>query len=56
MRQAWDAAGLDPRAPDAIGLLEAHGTATPAGDATELTTLAEVFGAGTGATRPSSAR
>ncbi|MEU0838909.1 beta-ketoacyl synthase N-terminal-like domain-containing protein [Streptomyces sp. NPDC005962] len=44
VRQAWRAAGLDPRAPGSIGLLEAHGTATPAGDAAELTTLAEVFG------------
>ncbi|WKX68969.1 type I polyketide synthase [Streptomyces sp. XD-27] len=44
VRQAWDAAGLDPRAADAIGLLEAHGTATPAGDRAELATLAEVFG------------
>ncbi|HEV7628887.1 MAG TPA: beta-ketoacyl synthase N-terminal-like domain-containing protein [Streptomyces sp.] len=48
VRQAWDVAGLDPRAEDAIGLLEAHGTATPAGDEAELTTLAEVFGPGTG--------
>ncbi|RKN03791.1 type I polyketide synthase [Streptomyces radicis] len=44
VRQAWQAAGLDPRAEDAIGLIEAHGTATPAGDRAELTTLAEVFG------------
>ncbi|WP_410615259.1 beta-ketoacyl synthase N-terminal-like domain-containing protein [Amycolatopsis sp. lyj-109] len=44
VRQAWAAAGLDPAAPDSIGLLEAHGTATPAGDAAELATLAEVFG------------
>ncbi|MFD3922820.1 beta-ketoacyl synthase N-terminal-like domain-containing protein [Streptomyces sp. NPDC058595] len=49
VRQAWDAAGLDPRAADAIGLLEAHGTATPAGDRAELTTLAEVFGPAVGA-------
>ncbi|MFF4015708.1 beta-ketoacyl synthase N-terminal-like domain-containing protein [Streptomyces sp. NPDC001843] len=46
VRQAWRAAGLDPAAPGAIGLLEAHGTATPAGDTAELTTLAEVFGPG----------
>ncbi|QLH25813.1 type I polyketide synthase [Streptomyces sp. Rer75] len=46
VRQAWRAAGLDPREPDSIGLLEAHGTATPAGDAAELTTLAEAFGPG----------
>ncbi|MGW7542502.1 beta-ketoacyl synthase N-terminal-like domain-containing protein [Streptomyces sp. NPDC054770] len=46
VRQAWRAAGLDPAAPHSVGLLEAHGTATPAGDAAELTTLAEVFGPG----------
>ncbi|MFI5799719.1 beta-ketoacyl synthase N-terminal-like domain-containing protein [Streptomyces sp. NPDC051677] len=48
VRQAWRAAGLDPTAPGSIGLLEAHGTATPAGDGAELTTLAEVFGPGDG--------
>jgi acyl transferase domain-containing protein/phosphopantetheinyl transferase len=42
--RAWQAAGLDPTAPGAIGLLEAHGTATPAGDATELAGLRQVFG------------
>ncbi|MFJ9714488.1 beta-ketoacyl synthase N-terminal-like domain-containing protein [Streptomyces sp. NPDC101213] len=46
VRQAWRAAGLDPAASGAIGLLEAHGTATPAGDGAELATLAEVFGPG----------
>jgi acyl transferase domain-containing protein len=44
VREAWAAAGLDPLAPDAIGLLEAHGTATPAGDRAELLTIAEAFG------------
>ncbi|MGW2786875.1 beta-ketoacyl synthase N-terminal-like domain-containing protein [Streptomyces populi] len=44
VRQAWLAAGLDPAAPGSVGLLEAHGTATPAGDAAELATLAAVFG------------
>jgi acyl transferase domain-containing protein/phosphopantetheinyl transferase len=44
VRQAWRAAGLDPAQPGSIGLLEAHGTATPAGDTAELATLAEVFG------------
>ncbi|WP_240528807.1 type I polyketide synthase, partial [Streptomyces humi] len=44
VRQAWHTAGLDPSAPHSIGLLEAHGTATPAGDTAELATLAEVFG------------
>ncbi|KOV57310.1 type I polyketide synthase [Streptomyces sp. MMG1121] len=48
VRQAWRAAGLDPAAPDSLGLLEAHGTATPAGDEAELATLAAVFGPGAG--------
>ncbi|MDO0924672.1 beta-ketoacyl synthase N-terminal-like domain-containing protein [Streptomyces sp. TG1A-8] len=47
VRQAWQAAGLDPRAADALQLLEAHGTATAAGDRAELTTVAEVFGPAT---------
>ncbi|MBF6047944.1 acyltransferase domain-containing protein [Streptomyces sp. NRRL B-1677] len=51
VRQAWRAAGLDPRAPHCLGLLEAHGTATPAGDTAELTTLAEVFGPEAGGDR-----
>ncbi|CRK56360.1 modular polyketide synthase [Alloactinosynnema sp. L-07] len=46
VRRAWAAAGLDPAAPDSVGLVEAHGTATPAGDAAEVATLREVFGAG----------
>ncbi|MER7165745.1 beta-ketoacyl synthase N-terminal-like domain-containing protein, partial [Micromonospora sp. NPDC000207] len=52
IRRAWRAAGLDPTAPDAIGLLEAHGTGTPTGDAAELTTVAEVFGPYAGGPRP----
>jgi acyl transferase domain-containing protein len=44
MRKAWAAAGLDPTAPDAVGLLEAHGTATPVGDTVEMASLTEVFG------------
>ncbi|MDX3228003.1 polyketide synthase [Streptomyces sp. ME19-01-6] len=48
VRQAWRAAGLDPREPGTLGLLEAHGTATPAGDTAELATLAEAFGPATG--------
>jgi acyl transferase domain-containing protein/phosphopantetheinyl transferase len=44
IRRAWKDAGLDPTAPDALGLIEAHGTATPTGDAAELVTLAEAFG------------
>lgn len=51
VRQAWRVAGLDPRAPHCLGLLEAHGTATPAGDTAELATLAEVFGPATGGDR-----
>ncbi|MEV6444127.1 type I polyketide synthase [Amycolatopsis sp. NPDC051716] len=43
LRRAW--AGRDPAE---IGLLEAHGTATPAGDAAELTTVADVFGPANG--------
>ncbi|MEU1375512.1 beta-ketoacyl synthase N-terminal-like domain-containing protein [Streptomyces triculaminicus] len=46
VRLAWEAAGLDPAAPGAIGLLEAHGTGTPNGDAAEITTLRRVFGSG----------
>ncbi|AGL21065.1 beta-ketoacyl synthase N-terminal-like domain-containing protein [Actinoplanes sp. N902-109] len=52
IRRAWEMAGLDPQAPDALGLLEAHGTATPTGDAAELTTVAEVFGPYTGGEKP----
>ncbi|MGI5134179.1 beta-ketoacyl synthase N-terminal-like domain-containing protein [Streptomyces sp. CA-106110] len=48
VRQAWRAAGLDPAEPGSVGLLEAHGTATPAGDAAELATVAEVFGPAVG--------
>ncbi|WP_045875996.1 type I polyketide synthase [Pseudofrankia sp. DC12] len=44
VRRAWADAGLDPRAPGAVGLIEAHGTATPTGDAAELASMAEVFG------------
>ncbi|MFC5724499.1 beta-ketoacyl synthase N-terminal-like domain-containing protein [Streptomyces gamaensis] len=44
VRLAWAEAGLDPAAPDALGLLEAHGTGTSRGDAAELAVLADVFG------------
>ncbi|MET9964039.1 beta-ketoacyl synthase N-terminal-like domain-containing protein [Streptomyces sp. NPDC006326] len=44
LERAWQDAGLDPRAADALGLLEAHGTGTPVGDTAELETLARVFG------------
>ncbi|CAI7975564.1 Polyketide synthase, beta-ketoacyl synthase [Frankia sp. Hr75.2] len=49
IERAWADAGLDPAAPGAVGLIEAHGTATPAGDGTELSTLAKVFGGEVGA-------
>jgi acyl transferase domain-containing protein len=52
VRRAWASAGLDPAAPDALGMLEAHGTATPTGDAAELATVAEVFGRDHGGTQP----
>ena len=42
MNQAWTAAQLKPTA---IGYIEAHGTATPLGDRTELETLKQFFGA-----------
>ena len=41
LERAWRAGGIDPRS---IGLIEAHGTATPAGDEAELRTLAQFFG------------
>jgi acyl transferase domain-containing protein len=40
MRRAYEAAGV---APDSIGLLEAHGTGVPLGDAVEVQSLARVF-------------
>ncbi|TQK50417.1 acyl transferase domain-containing protein [Streptomyces sp. SLBN-118] len=52
LRQAWQRAGLDPLAPGALGLLEAHGTGTPIGDEAELTTLAKVFGPRTPGAEP----
>ena len=44
LERAWQRAGLDPRERGSVGLVEAHGTATPNGDAAELATLARVFG------------
>jgi acyl transferase domain-containing protein len=41
IRRAWQEAQIEP---GTVGLLEAHGTATPAGDATELDTLRRSFG------------
>ncbi|MGH3838776.1 MAG: polyketide synthase, partial [Pseudonocardiaceae bacterium] len=48
IERAWRAAGLDPTESGALGLLEAHGTATPAGDETELASLTRVFGPANG--------
>ncbi|GAA2414387.1 type I polyketide synthase [Actinomadura vinacea] len=48
VERAWRDAGLDPSAPGAAGLVEAHGTATPAGDEAELATLRRVFGTAPG--------
>jgi len=45
--RAWAESGLDP---DSCGLIEAHGTATAAGDAAELATLARFFGTPSGGT------
>src|SRR5690606_31667583 len=42
MRKAYDAAGVKP---EQVGYLEAHGTATPLGDPTEVEAVREVFGA-----------
>lgn len=41
VQQAWQRSGLNP---DDVGLIEAHGTATPLGDSVELETLCQVFG------------
>ena len=41
VQQAWKRAELDPKD---VGLIEAHGTATPLGDSVELETLNAVFG------------
>ncbi|TNY34775.1 beta-ketoacyl synthase N-terminal-like domain-containing protein [Thermomonospora catenispora] len=46
MRRAWREAGLDPRDRDAVGLIEAHGAATPDGDGAEVQALRRAFGTG----------
>jgi acyl transferase domain-containing protein len=45
LQRAYGRAGIDPAT---VGLVEGHGTATPAGDRAELQTLAQVFGAPNG--------
>jgi len=46
LRRAYEDAGVDPAT---VGLVEAHGTSTPVGDAVELEALRNVFGARRGA-------
>lgn len=41
LRKAYDAGGIEPAT---VGLIEAHGTGTPVGDATEIEALVRVFG------------
>lgn len=41
LRRAYEMAGVPPRT---VGLIEAHGTATPAGDVAEIESLTRVFG------------
>ncbi len=47
LRRAYDMAGVPPRS---IGLIEAHGTATPVGDVIEIQALTRVFGERNGST------
>ncbi len=42
LRRAYEGAGIDP---STVGLIEAHGTGTPVGDATEVKALSVIFGA-----------
>lgn len=46
LRRAYETTGISPRT---IGLIEAHGTGTPVGDATEVAALTQVFGPRDGA-------
>ncbi len=48
VQRAWERAGVDP---STAGSVEAHGTSTRVGDASELTSLAAVFGASGAAPR-----
>ncbi len=49
LTQAWRDAGCDPAT---VGLIEAHGTATPTGDAVELAALGQFFGGPGGGPAP----
>ena len=53
LRRAYEASGIDPRS---VGLIEAHGTGTAVGDATEIEALARVFGGRDGRAAPLRAR
>src|SRR5690606_26539573 len=46
LRHAYEGAGIDPQS---VGLIEAHGTATSLGDATEIAALKSIFGGRRGA-------
>ena len=43
LRRAYQSSGIDPRS---VALIEAHGTGTAVGDATEIAALSQVFGEG----------
>jgi acyl transferase domain-containing protein/phosphopantetheinyl transferase/acyl carrier protein len=49
LRRAYEAAGVDPRT---VEMIEAHGTAIPLGDTTEVEALRRVFGSGDGYRSP----
>jgi 8-amino-7-oxononanoate synthase len=53
LRRAYEDAGVEP---STVGFVECHGTATPAGDATELAALHAVFGAAAAGTQVSSVK
>ncbi|MCH2105102.1 MAG: acyltransferase domain-containing protein [Planctomycetes bacterium] len=44
LQRAWAKLDIDPKAAGAVGMIEAHGTATQAGDAAELATVGAFFG------------
>jgi acyl transferase domain-containing protein len=48
LRRAYEMAGISP---ESVALVEAHGTATPVGDAVEIQALRQVFGDRNGATQ-----
>jgi len=48
LERAWKSAGIDPGTAGSVGLIEAHGTGTPAGDQAELTSIGDFFGPANG--------